>query len=186
MQRITVAAAVLALTALGAACGDDGGGESGGESSSEEGQEFVDAIAASSEESTLNGEESECFARAFVDAVGVDQLQAATTPQEIRDNPDTSPADLGITLDENQGDSLWDHLNGCMDVRAEFLETIAADDELPEEAVDCLESEMDNDLLKRLMVTAFGEGVDALQEDAELTEELVALFAACPDASADA
>jgi hypothetical protein len=186
MHRITVAAAVLALAALGAACGDDGGGGSGGESSSEEGQEFVDAIAASSEESTLSGDESECFARAFVDAVGVDQLQAATTPQEIRDNPASSPADLGITLDEGQGDALWDNLNGCMDVRTEFFETIAANDDLSEEAVECLDSEIDDDLLKRLMVTAFGEGVDALEQDEELTGELVALFTACPDAFPDA
>jgi hypothetical protein len=180
MRRTMLAVAVLTMAALGAACGDDDGG--GGESSSEDGQEYVDAIVASNEDSELTEEENECFARAFVDAVGVEQLQGAVTPDEIREDPESSPDEFGITLDEDQADALWEDVNACMDVRAAFVEGLTEGEDMSQETVDCLEGAIDDDLLKRVLVTSLMEGEDALEEDQELMSDLIGAVGDCPGA----
>ena len=182
MRRMMLAVAVLVTGAFGAACGDDDGGGSGGESSSEEGQEYIDAIVASNDESELTDEENECFARAFVDAVGVDQLQGAVSPDEIRENPESSPEELGITLDDDQADAFWEDVNECMDVRAAFIEGLTEGEGMSEETVDCLEDAIDDDLLKRVLVTSLMEGEDALEEDQDLTSDLIGALSECPGA----
>ncbi|HET6834084.1 MAG TPA: hypothetical protein VFH30_09445 [Acidimicrobiales bacterium] len=182
MRRMTLAVAVLVVGAFGAACGDDGGGGSGGESSSAEGQEYVDAIVASNDESDLTDEQNECFARAFVDAVGVDQLQGAVSPDEIRENPESSPGEFGITLDGDQADALWEDVNECMDVRAAFVEGLTQGEDMSQETVDCLEDAIDDDLLQRVLVTSLMEGEEALQEDEELTSDLIGALSDCPGA----
>lgn len=183
MRQMTLAVAVLVMGSFGAACGDDGGGGgSGGESSSDEGQEYVDAIVASNDESDLTDEENECFARAFVDAVGVEQLQDTVSPDEIRENPESSPEEFGITLDEDQADGFWEDVNDCMDVRAAFVEGLTAGEDLSAETVDCLEDAIDDDLLKRVFVTSLIEGEDALEEDQELMGDLIGVLSECPGA----
>lgn len=182
MHRIILAMAVLAIGAFAAGCGDDDGGGSGGESSSEEGQEYVDAIVASNDDSELTDEENECFARAFVDAVGVDQLKDAVSPAEIRDNPQSSPQEFGITLDEEQADGFWEDVNDCMDVRAAFVEGLTAGQNLSDETVDCLKDAFDDDLLKRVFVTSLMAGDDALQQDEDLMGDLIGVLRECPGA----
>jgi hypothetical protein len=181
MRRTMLAVAVMMMAALGAACGDDDDG-GGGESSSEEGQEYVDAIVASNDDSELTDEENECFARAFVDAVGVEQLQGAVTPDEIREDPESSPGEFGITLDEDQADAFWEDVNECMDVRAAFVEGLTEGEDMSQETVDCLEDAIDDDLLKRVLVTSLMEGEEALQEDQELMSDLIGVLGDCPGA----
>jgi hypothetical protein len=185
MRRVTLVLALAAMGIFGAACGgddDESGGGSGGDSSSDEGQEYVDAIVASSNESDLTDEESECFARAFVDAVGVDQLHDAVTPDEIREDPQSSPSEFGITLDDAQADAFWEDLNDCMDVRAEFVEALTAGENVSDQDVECLERAIDDDLLKRLLVTSVMEGDEALEDDEELRADLIDAFNECPGA----
>jgi hypothetical protein len=181
MRRTMLAVAALVMAALGAGCGDDDGG-GGGESSSEEGQEYVDAIVASNDDSELTDEENECFARAFVDAVGVEELEGAVTPDEIREDPESSPEEFGITLDEDQADAFWEDVNECMDVRAAFVEGLTEGEDMSQETVDCLEEAIDDDLLKRVLVTSLIEGEDALEEDQELMSDLIGVLSDCPGA----
>jgi hypothetical protein len=181
MRRMMLAVAALVMAALGAGCGDDDGG-GGGESSSEEGQEYVDAIVASNDDSELTDEENECFARAFVDAVGVEELEGAVTPDEIREDPESSPEEFGITLDEDQADAFWEDVNECMDVRAAFVEGLTEGEDMSQETVDCLEEAIDDDLLKRVLVTSLIEGEDALEEDQELMSDLIGVLSDCPGA----
>ena len=184
MRRATVVVTLAAMSILGAACGDDddSAGGSGGDSSSDEGREYVEAIVASNDESELTDEENECFARAFVDAVGVDQLQDSVSPDEIRDDPQSSPSEFGITLDDEQTDAFWEDINECMDVRAAFIEGLTAGEDVSDEAVDCLEGAIDDDLLKRLLVTTLMEGDDAIEDDEELMGDLIGVFSECPGA----
>jgi hypothetical protein len=182
MRRMMLAIAVLVMGGFGAACGDDDGGGSGAESSSDEGKEYVDAIVASNQDSELTDEENECFARAFVDAVGVDQLQEAVSPDEIRDNPESSPAEFGIALEEDKADAFWEDVNQCMDVRAAFVEGLTAGENLSDETVDCISDALDDDLLKRVFVTTLMEGEDALQEDQNLMGDLIGVLSECPGA----
>jgi hypothetical protein len=181
MRRTMLAVAVLVMAALGAACGDDDDG-GGGESSSDEGQEYVDAIVASNDDSELTDEENECFARAFVDAVGVEQLQGAVTPDEIREDPESSPSEFGLTLDDDEADAFWEDVNECMDVRAAFVEGLTEGEDMSQETVYCLEDAIDDDLLKRVLVTSLMEGEDALQQDQELMSDLIGVLGDCPGA----
>jgi hypothetical protein len=180
MRRTMLAVSVVVMVAVGAACGDGGGG--GGESTSEEGQEYVDAIVASNDDSDLTDDENECFARAFVDAVGVEELQGAVTPDEIREDPESSPEDFGISLDDAQADAFWEDVNECMDVRAAFVEGLTEGEDMSEETVDCLEDAIDDDLLKRILVTSLMEGEDALEEDEDLMGDLIGVLSDCPGA----
>jgi hypothetical protein len=182
MRRITVAVSMVVMCGLAAACGDDDGGGSSGESGSPEGQEYVDAIVASNDTSDLTDEENECFARAFVDAVGVEELQGAVSPDEIRANPETTPQEFGITLDGDQADASWEDVNECMDVRAAFVEGMTEGEDVSEEAVNCLEDAIDDDLLKRIFVTSLMEGEQALDQDEELTSDLMSVLSECPEA----
>jgi hypothetical protein len=182
MRRIMLAVTMVLMCGLAAACGDDDGGGSGAESASAEGQEYVDAIVASNEESELTDEQNECFARAFVDAVGVDELQGAVSPDEIRANPETTPQEFGITLDDDQADGFWNDVNECMDVRAAFVEGMTEGEDVSEETVNCLEDAIDDDLLKRIFVTSLMEGEDALDQDEELTSDLMSVLSECPEA----
>jgi hypothetical protein len=182
MRRIMLAVTMVLMCGFEAACGDDDAGGSGGESASAEGQEYVDAIVASSEESELTDEENECFARAFVDAVGVEELQGAVSPDEIRSNPETTPQEFGITLDDDQADAFWNDVNECMDVRAAFVEGMTEGEEVSEETVNCLEDAIDDELLKRIFVTSLMEGEDALDQDEELTSDLMGVLSECPEA----
>jgi hypothetical protein len=182
MRRTMLAVSVVVMVAVGAACGDDDGGGSGGESTSEEGQEYVDAIVASNDDSDLTDDESECFARAFVDAVGVEELQGAVTPDEIREDPESSPEDFGISLDDAQADAFWEDVNECMDVRAAFVEGLTEGEDMSQETVDCLEDAIDDDLLKRILVTSLMEGEDALEEDEDLMGDLIGVLSDCPGA----
>jgi len=182
MRRIMLAVTVVVVCGFAAACGDDDGGGSGGESGSADGQEYVDAIVASNEETELTDEENECFARAFVDAVGVEELQGVVTPDEIRANPESTPQEFGITLGNDQADAFWNDVNECMDVRAAFVEGITQGENMSEETVNCLEDAIDDDLLKRVLVTSLMEGEDALDEDEELMSELIGVLSECPEA----
>jgi hypothetical protein len=181
IRRVTVALTALALGALGVACGDDGAGGSGGQSS-DEGQEYVDALVAASEDEAATAEDIECYARSLVEGVGVDVLrEARVTPEDMSD-PDASLNDFGITLDDGQVDAFWGDLNQCMDVRAFFFGSLAADGELSDETVDCLGDTMDDDLIRRFIVGAIAEGEDAFQEDDQLTSDLAGVFSECPGA----
>jgi hypothetical protein len=181
MRRIMLAMS-LVVCGFAAACGDDDGGGSGGDSGSAEGEEYVDAIVASNTETELTDEENECFARAFVDAVGVEELQGAVSPDEIRANPESTPQEFGITLDDDQADAFWNDVNECMDVRAAFVEGITEGENLSEETVNCLEDAIDDDLLKRVLVTSLIEGDEALDEDEELMRDLIGALSQCPEA----
>lgn len=72
--------------------------------------------------STLGGEdflpdEELCFAGAVVDAWGVDTLEATVSPEEIRNDPEAEPKDLGLETDRAWATEVWDTLDGCMDYR---------------------------------------------------------------------
>jgi hypothetical protein len=181
MRRLLMVSALLATGVV--ACADEA--DSAGGARSEEGQEYVDAIAETSDDGTITDEENECFARSFVDAVGVDELQEAVTPEEITESPDSSPADLGITLDDDQADAFWDDVNRCMDVKELFIEGIAEGEALSDDDKACLEDAFDDDLVKEIMVGVLVEGEDSFEGDDELMGDLFAVFSECPGAVPD-
>ena len=197
-MRRMMSTVLLTLAVFAAACGRGGGGS--GDASSDGGREpaeangnapngdpspdlrrdYAEAMAAADD---LPGEPTEeeqvCMGFALVDAVGVDQITEAGGP-DIFDDPDAqSLTDLGISFDQQQADAFWEDLNECFDVRQAFFEGMRAGPEIPEEAVRCLEREFDDDLMKRVVMTAIVEGEDALDRDEQLQEELFDIGVAC-------
>jgi hypothetical protein len=181
-MRTRVVLAALAV-ALGA-CGDD---DDGGEVS-EEAQPYVDAFvdsAANAEEDELqlSSEQAECFGTRFVEIVGVDRLEdAGVTPDDFGDDSDMDFSELGLTEDE--GGEIYDAFGECdVDIRQEFLASLGADEELSDEDRECVADAFDEDLLRRILVTTFVEGEDALENDEELMSDVFAVFAECPGAA---
>jgi hypothetical protein len=72
-----------------------------------------------------------------------------------------------------------------MDVRAAFVEGLTEGEDMSQETVDCLEDAIDDDLLKRVLVTSLMEGEDALQEDQDLMSDLIGVLSDCPGAVTD-
>ena len=81
---------------------------------------------------------------------------------------------------------MFDALGECdVDLRESFLAGMTEDSDLSDEDRECLDEAFDDDLLRRILVTAFVQGDDALEQDEELMGEMFAVFAECPGAVAD-
>ena len=181
--RVVLAVGVIALAL--SACGDDD--DDGGDVSEEE-QPYVDAFvesAANADEDDLqlSSTQAECFGARFVDIVGVDRLEeAGVTPGDFGDESDFDFSAIGLTEDE--GGEIYDAFGECdVDIREEFITSLGADEELSEEDRDCVAEAFDDDLLRRILVTTFVEGEDALEADDELMGDVFAVFAECPGAA---
>jgi hypothetical protein len=108
-------------------------------------------------------------------------VPAATTTagRAASRRPTGSLSELGITLDDQQGDALWDEISGCVDFRELFLDTAEG---APPEAVECIDDALDDDLLRRLFLAGLTEGDDALEDDEQLNDDLAALGSQCSEA----
>jgi hypothetical protein len=184
-MRTRVVLAALAIALVG--CGDDD--DSGGGDVSEEEQPYVDAFVedaadADEEDLQISPEQAECFGARFVSIVGVDRLEeAGVTPEEFGGESDLDFSTLGLSEDE--GGEIYDAFADCdVDIRAELLRSMGADD-MAEEDRECMADAFDDDLLRRMMITTFVEGEEALDADDELRGELFAVFAECPGAIPD-
>jgi hypothetical protein len=179
---------VLAVVAVGGGIfllsgddDDDGastvGGSSGGAPSdqefSPEEQAYIDALAEVNEttnQGLLSGDESQCIGEATVAALGLETLQAGTTPDEISANPESSPVALGVEGNQAQVDQLADAASRCVDITQLFVGTIAQ--ALPDDTVDCIEQNLDPDVAATYLVADYvgsQEVRDAANADLEAT-----------------
>lgn len=159
--------AVLALALAGAACGgDDDGGASG---------PLVDALAAdlladnTGAGGELNEEQANCIASGVVSSVGEDKLaEYGITADNV------NPVDE-VGLSEEDAGSVADAFADCVDIRALFLESMAGDDGMPQEAMDCVSDAIDDDMLRNFLIAGLtGQDPEAmLGEDADLMTALM-------------
>ena len=61
-----------------------------------------------------------------------------------------------------------------------LVASMSEDSDLSDEDRECLADAFDDDLLRRLMVTALTQGEEALQADEELMGDLFGVVAECP------
>jgi hypothetical protein len=166
--RAALAILLLAPVASVAACSDaDGGGQR---------DAYVDRLAEALDAPTLDADGRECFAESLVDTIGIDALSEHVALDDI--GPDFAPAEYGIEIDERQGDEFYERLTGCVDVRALFLESLSAGQDLPRDTLDCLDRALDDDLVERIVVATFTQG-DAAANDPELAEAMNAISTQC-------
>ena len=183
--RVVLAVGALALAAT--ACGDDD--DSDGGDVSEEEQPYVDALIESAaedegEDVELNEAQAECLAPKWVSILGADRLEeAGISPDELADDDDLDFSELGLA--ESDGEALYDALGECdVDFRETFIAGMTEDSDVSDEDRECLDEELDDDLLRRMLVTAFVDGEDALESDEDLMGDLFAVFAECPGVAA--
>jgi hypothetical protein len=151
---------VLLLPIALVACGDDDGGARG--------DAYRAAFAETTRESDFqaDAEEATCLGAAVVDVVGVDDLEKATTPEEIRKDPDAELDDLGIDLDDDQADELADKTLDCIEgtVLLERLVSSDTDTQLDDDVRSCLDDAYDDDVFHDLLAATFKEGDDFASE----------------------
>jgi hypothetical protein len=177
LSGVARGALALMIVTVGAACSDD---DAGGAADSPERDRYVEALAGSLDDGDLDEAERDCFASSLVDTVGVDELSDKVQPEDI--DADFTPTDVGITIDDDQGGDFYDRLNECVDVQALFLESLSAGQELPEETVQCLEDNIDEDLIEQIIVTSFTQG-DAAAQDPEIAEAMSTVTTECAPAA---
>jgi hypothetical protein len=182
MRTLAVGAVSLALAL--AACGD-GESDSGADgAAAQDGgadvrEQFVDAVATAEagQDTPLAGDDVRCFAEAVVDAIGVDELQAAMTPEEIVQAGSFDPVAAGVEVTEDDAAAVVDAVSECVDLRQLFLDEVAADDALSPEQVACVDESVDDELLEAFIASAFISG-DA-QTDPETLDELQVAVMPC-------
>jgi len=181
-----------AAMVLAAGCGgdddDDAGSGGGGDVEvSEEAQPYVDAMIESFDNSDpdelqIDRSQAECLAPRWVEAIGPERLaEAGIEPEDFADEGDVDLSSAGLS--EEDGNEMYDAFAACeVDVKSLFVEAMGTDEELSDEDTECLSGALDDELLRRIMVTSFVGGDDALDGDEELTGQLLSALAECPGA----
>ena len=190
MTRTRMAARLAVAVLVLGACGDDDDGATSDGTVTQgsvpaESQPYVESLVAGftsgdDEDLQLTQEQAECVAPRWVDTIGVDRItDAGIAPEDIGADGNSELSELGLSEDE--GNELYDAFGDCdVDLQQAFVDGIAASGELPDDVAACLEEHFDEDTLRQIMVVTITEGEDALAEDQELTESLLAVFAECP------
>jgi hypothetical protein len=161
------------------------GPRSGGTAGGADAQAYVDAMIESFDNSDpdelqIDREQAQCLAPQWVETIGVDRLAAAgIEPQDFAAEGEVDLTTVGLT--EDDGNAMYDAFGECdIDVKMLFVESFSADRGVSEKDQDCLADAMSDDLLRRIMVTTFVEGEEALNQDEELSGDLFGVFADCP------
>jgi hypothetical protein len=177
-KSVVVALASLALTA----CGSSGGGS--GVKAAE--QPYVDALKQSmvktdSEGLTLTDKQASCLAPKWIRILDPARLKAkGITPADVGADSSSDLTQLGLS--DAEGGKLYDALGDCnVDVKQVFITGINPD--LSAEDTKCLDDNLDDALLKQIMVTELTKGDTALQADNDLVGKISAVFDKCPGAA---
>lgn len=181
MRTSSLAIVVSGLLVL-AACGDDDDGGGAGSLSSEE-QDYVDAAMVdfdAEEAAPMTKDDAECIVTSMVDVLGTDRLEELGLTPEDFSSTDSFPE--GLTEDE--ADDVIKGFNECVDMADLFLQEITADQDLSDDAKECLVDAFDEDVINQIFRTVLVKGQDAIQEDQELMSELLKAMAECPEAMA--
>ncbi|MGH9211591.1 MAG: hypothetical protein ACRD2C_13040 [Acidimicrobiales bacterium] len=173
-------AGVIALAlvlAVGPGCaGGDGDGGGGTR------QDYVAALVDASSEAeggTLTADQETCFAEAIVDAVGVERLADEVSPDEIREEGNTSVVDLGVEVDESDGAAYYESVSQCADLRAVLVQSEVGTAEITDAATACFERNLTDDLIRELFETGFTRTRAELADDTDLVGRLEAVFTEC-------
>lgn len=169
--------------------GGDGDGGSGGD-----GGEYAEAIAFASQQEDPGDESdiafspdaADCYGQAFVDVVGLDELEANVTPDEIRDNPQNNHDDWGIEVTQEQGVEIFRQLVDCQpEVLEEFgtamSEAMNEGTDTPIDVdVECL-ADVDPSAIEEFMGAAVAADSDDVDPTPEQARAVVDWIAGCAD-----
>jgi hypothetical protein len=108
---------------------------------------------------------SECTAQAVVDGIGLDDLEADATPDEIRDNSDELD-----TPSEGEANSIYDNLSDCPTDKTYLIalagHVMGSDETLTPQLSECVRRQFDEDLARRMLVAELTAVPDPSLDDA--------------------
>jgi hypothetical protein len=144
--------AMLVIAALALTPGDD---------SNDPASEYVSAIS-----ETLGT--TECVAQAIVDGIGLDDLEAEATPDEIREDPDALQRPS-----EGEANDIYDNLSDCPADKTYLIaaasRVIGTDETLTAQLSECVRRQFDEDLARRILVADFTDVPDPSLDDTVTT-----------------
>ena len=156
-----------------------------GTAASADAQAYVDAMIdsfdnADPDELQIDREQAQCLAPKWVDTIGTDRLAAAgIEPQDFAAEGNVDLTTVGLT--EDDGNAMYDSMAECdIDVKELFVDGFADERDVSAEDRQCFTDALDDDLLRRIMVTTLIGGEEALNQDEELSGDLIGVFAECP------
>ncbi len=147
--------------------------------SSSEATPYVQAMVDSmmdDDEMAIDEDKARCFATSAIDIIGVDRLKdKGVEPADMRDDSSTDMSSVGLSMDE--GNELYDAFEECdIDLRALMMQSMGEDEEVPAEAMACLDQVLTDDNLRTLMVVSIVKGDDAVENDPELEPVMAGLM----------
>jgi hypothetical protein len=166
--------AVLAAgTLLLGACGNDDSGNAGSGD-----DEYSEAMAASMREDgdlPFADEDIDCLAAEFVDALGgAERLEAdGIAPEDLRG--DDGLDDLDLDLGQAEADGIAAAFGAC-DVSLAELVLAEAGEQVPAEVRQCVEENLDEDVLAEFFATVLVDDESGDEPPDELLEPLLACF----------
>lgn len=131
-------------------------------------------------------DEASCISEAIVDGVGVDQLRDVATPREIAEAANgegVSLASLDLDVDAGQADAIYEGIRSCGDVADMFLDAFPGP-QLTGPVIECFKDQLDDGLLREIMMTRLIDGDEAFTNKPEITTQLTAIGRTCAATSA--
>jgi len=167
---------LLALTIAGtlalAACGGDDGDEAGGTN------EYTEAMAASmseDEELPFEPRDVDCLSVEFVEALGGPERleEEGIQPEDLR--RDEGLDELGLELGEEEADGIAAAFGSC-DVSLAELVLAEAGEEVPAETRDCVEENLDEEVLADFFARVLVDDSADQEPPEELLDPLLQCF----------
>src|SRR5262249_2836443 len=132
------------------------------------------------EQLQINREQAQCLAPKWVDTIGADRLNAAgIEPQDFSEEGNVDLTKVGLS--EDDGNAMYDAMGDCdIDIRNLFVQSLAAGRSLSDDTVQCIDDALDDNLLRRIMVTVLVEGDQGLNQDQQLAGQMIEAIGKCP------
>jgi len=168
--RLLAGAWLAAGATLLASCGDDG--------SSGATDEYTEAMAASmarDEDLPFDQQDIDCLSVEFVDALGgAERLEEeGITPEDLRSEEGLD--ELGLELGEEEAEGIARSFGEC-DVSLAELVLAEAGEEVPAEVRDCVEENLDEDVLADFFARVLVDDSADQEPPEELLEPLLTCF----------
>lgn len=180
----TVALAVLFVLAVGCSDGEGDSADDPRKSSSTEGpdstsgddngESYADAFTESIDNPSATAADAHCMGQAYVDAIGLETLEAAGTPDELRAAEGQLPS-FGVQLDDATAGTLFDALNSCVDMRTLVF---GGQRDLSASAWTCLESSVPDEVFRAFMISTYTSS-NGLSDDPELETQVSTALDEC-------
>jgi hypothetical protein len=170
-RRLLASVAVAALVLAG--CGDDD--DSAADDRTDEYAAAMAASMAEDDDLPFEQQDIDCLSVEFVEALGgAERLEAeGIEPEDLRG--DDGIDELGLDLGEEEAEGIAAAFGNC-DVSLAELVLAEAGDDVPPEVRDCVEENLDEDVLARFFAQVLVDDDASEDPPEELLEPLLACF----------